>query len=90
MDTENVPNRRQAERKAHCTQMDLCLGDDTIKAVSVDVSDTGVRLDMEEPLKIWLRMEVNGDAVVREAKIVWAKGKPGGGVSYGFEYTSAA
>jgi len=67
--------------------MDLSLDVDTIKALSVNVSESGVQLDIEEPLKFWLRLEVDGKSVVREAQIVWAKKKQAGGMSYGFEYT---
>ena len=87
MTADKNSERRRADRMSACTDMDLCMSDDTIKASSVNVSDTGVCLDVEEPLKFWLRMEVDGDTVVREAQIAWAKKKPKGGMSYGFAFT---
>jgi len=86
MDTGKTSERRLAERASVRTQVDLCLSDDTIRAVSVDVSESGVRLNIEDPLKILLRMEMNGESVVREAQIVWAGKKSERGMSYGFEY----
>ena len=88
MTADKNSERRRADRVSVCTDMDLCMSDDTIKASSVNVSDTGVCLDVEEPLKFWLRMEVDGDTVVREAQIVWAKKKQEEGMSYGFRFTS--
>ena len=87
MKADKSQERRRAERASVCTEMDLSLDVDTIKALSVNVSESGVQLDIEEPLKFWLRLEVDGKSVVREAQIVWAKKKQSGGMSYGFEYT---
>ena len=87
MNTDKSQEKRRAERAFVCIEMDLSLDVDTIKALSVDVSESGVRQDIEEPIKFWLRMEVDDKSVVREAQIVWAKKKPTGGMTYGFEYT---
>lgn len=90
MNTDKSQKKRRAERESVCTQMDLSLSIDAIKALSVNLSESGVRLDIEEPFKFWLRMEVDGKSVLREAQIAWAKKKPGGGLSVGFEYTPNA
>ena len=78
---------QRAERKPVRTDVEFYAGDAIMKAISVNVSESGLCFDMDEPIKICLRMEVNDQLINREAQIVWAKKKPDGGVTYGFEFT---
>lgn len=87
MNTGINDSRRQEVRSAVQMKMDLCIGDETIQATSVNVSDSGVQLEVREPIKFWIRMEADGEAVVKGAQIVWASRKDDSSMSYGFEYT---
>ena len=82
---ESTCNR--AERSPVRTDVEFYVGDAIMKAISVNVSETGLCFDMDEPIKICLRMEANDQLINREAQIVWAKKKSDGGVTYGFEFT---
>jgi hypothetical protein len=78
---------QRAERSPVRTDVEFYVGDAIMKAISINVSESGLCFDMDEPIKICLRMEVNNQLINREAQIVWAKKKSDGGVTYGFEFT---
>lgn len=87
MNSVDKPNSGRTERKPVRAEVEFYVGDAIMKAISVNVSEGGIRFDMEEPIKICLRMEMDGQLINREAQIVWARRMPTGGVTYGFEYT---
>ena len=82
----NQGERRQDERKPSENPVKFIMEGDVINAVSVDISDGGIRLDTERALEISLRF--GEDEKTHEATLVWARRKLDGGVTYGFEYVS--
>ena len=88
MENTDQNNRRKHERKPSDNPMEFVMAGDVINAVSVDISDGGIRLDTERPMVISLRFGDSGDSY--EAKLVWARRKLDSGVTYGFEYLPAA
>ncbi|MDY6852184.1 MAG: PilZ domain-containing protein, partial [Thermodesulfobacteriota bacterium] len=58
-----------------------------VEAASVNVSETGLRFTTDEPIFIRLRIDIDGELMEREARLVWAGKNPEQGVDYGFEYT---
>lgn len=85
MDNANQSNRREHDRKPSDSPVQFIVQGDVIAAVSVDVSDGGIRLDTERPVKISLRIG-GEDGQSYEAVLVWARRKLDGGMTYGFEY----
>jgi hypothetical protein len=85
-DGKSINSRRQEDRTAVQVQMDLCIGNETLQAISVNASDSGVQLNVKEPIKIWIRMEKEGEAFIKEGQIVWAKRNEDNSMNYGFEY----
>ena len=77
---------RTSERKEIRTQIEFIVNADIISAQSINISETGLRFDMKEPIKIHLRMEIDGELCDREAQFVWAVKKPDGGMTYGLEF----
>jgi len=59
---------------------------DTTRAVSVDVSKTGIRFHTHEPLRIAMQVKVGNMSDTYVGKLVWAKRTEDGGMTYGFEY----
>ncbi len=88
MSKNNKTICQRAERSPVRTDVEFYVGDAIMKAISVNISESGLCFDMTEPIKICLRMEVNGQLINREAQIVWAEKKRDGAVIYGFEFTS--
>jgi len=81
-----VRERRTSRRKELQTKIEFFVNADIISAQSLDMSETGLRFDTKEPIKIHLRMEINGELCDREAQFVWATTNSDGGMTYGLEY----
>ncbi len=81
-------NRRKHDRKPSDNPVEFVIAGDVINAVSVDISDGGIRLDTERPMVITLRFGDGGESY--DASLVWARRTLAGGVTYGFEYLPAA
>ena len=81
-----VRERRASRRKELQTKIDFFVNADIISAQSLDMSETGLRFDTKEPIKIHLRMEIDGKLRDREAKFVWAVKNSDGGMTYGLQY----
>ncbi len=77
---------RQYEREQYNVDIEFFVDADIIVAKTIDISKSGLQLKVDEPLKIAMRMEVEGDLCEYEAQLIWAKRKPDGTMSYGFEY----
>ena len=81
------PDKRRVAREPVQAKVEFYVDADIIDAVSVDVSEIGVRFDTDIPIKIRMRMEVGGKLVEREAQLVWAeKACESGRMSYGLKY----
>ena len=78
--------KRISERKELKTKIEFFVNADIIAARSLDMSETGLRFDTKEPIKIYMRMEINGESCDREARFVWATTNSDGGMTYGLEF----
>ena len=78
--------RRVSARRDMESKIEFFVNADIIAAKSIDISETGLSFDTEEPLKIHLRMDIDGELCDREAQFVWAARNSNGGMSYGFEF----
>lgn len=81
------PSGRRSEREPFITDVDLVVGAEVIQAMTVDLSETGLRIDMDHPLKVRIRFLVDGQLVDRTAQLARAEKTPDGGMTYGIEFT---
>ncbi|MCD6294652.1 MAG: PilZ domain-containing protein [Deltaproteobacteria bacterium] len=86
MREEKGHERRASTRKEMETKIEFFVNADIIAAKSIDISKTGLRFDTGEPLKIHLRMNIDGKLCDREAQFIWATRNSKGSMTYGFEF----
>ncbi len=84
-DSENQELRTQ-ERKLVETQVTFHTEDDIYMARSVDISDNGIRIVTDEPVKIRIQIKEEGKLVQYDAQLVWAREKDDGSMEYGLKY----
>jgi len=82
------PSGRRSEREPFITDVDLVVGAEVIQAMTVDLSDTGLRIDMDRPLNVRIRFLVDGVLVDRKAQFARAEKTPDGGMTYGIEFSA--
>ena len=78
--------RRASTRKELESRIEFFVNADIISAKLIDISETGLSFDTGEPLKIHLRMDIDGELCDREAQFVRASKNSNGGMTYGFEF----
>jgi len=79
-------DRRGSKRFSFETELEIDLDPNSLEATSVDTSDTGIRFDTKEPLKIDIKFTFEGQFQSRKGRLVWAKKKPTGGFTYAFKF----
>ena len=79
--------RREFERKKIEEQARFDVDLKAIEATLVDVSDGGLRFDVQGPLRAKLRMKVNGIETLYDAKLVWTKNYSDGRTAIGLEFS---
>ncbi len=84
---DNTSERRKSPRKSEAVAAELYLESSVFKAQTIDVSEEGVRLELNKPIRFNIRVRVGDMLVNRLAEIVWFEDpKQAGGFSYGFRY----
>ena len=86
MNKGKYQDRRKLERKAFSTEAELYLESSIFKTKLVDFSSSGVRFEMEKPIKVRLRFKIGEKRIDRMAQLVWSTNKEGGNNIYGFEF----
>jgi hypothetical protein len=81
-------NKRQSERRNIETEIEFLIEDkgEILSAHSVDLSEKGIRLDTEHPLKVTLRYVVDGKTHIQLARMVWARREEDNTYQYGLEF----
>ncbi|HUU30420.1 MAG TPA: PilZ domain-containing protein [archaeon] len=79
-------NKRRAKREFILKDVEFYVTEDIIAAMTVDVSKTGVRIDMGRPITVRMWFEHGDQLLDRKAQLAWSSKTPDGGMSYGFEY----
>ena len=82
--------KRRAERKPLSTEVQFYVDADIIKASSVDISDSGIRMTTHTPIRIRMRYEMDGRQHERVAELVWARRNADGNMDYGLQYLEDA
>ncbi|HAZ13937.1 MAG: hypothetical protein A2Z86_07640 [Candidatus Glassbacteria bacterium GWA2_58_10] len=80
------PSGRRSSRIPLIADVDLIVDSKVLRAMTVDISDTGVRIDMRHPFEVSIRFVVDGELQDRRAQLVRATKTPDDCMSYGFEY----
>lgn len=79
-------DQRKSVRNNISTEVEFYVNADIIEAETIDISETGIRIETREPAKIFLRIKIEGRTQDYEAKMVWARKNLDGRMTYGFEY----
>lgn len=79
-------NRRVAERRLPGAEIVLQITPEKLTAQLVDISATGIKVETENPLRIRLQLDDNGNHAEYEAQLVWVKEDEGGRMTYGLRY----
>ena len=78
--------RQSIRHKLH-TEVEFYVDADIIKAESLDVSETGIKFETNEPIKINMRVDMgNGEFREHCAELVWAHKEEFGGATYGLHF----
>lgn len=84
---DNNDKVRIAMRKKLHTEVEFYVDADIIKADSLDVSDTGIKFETDDPIKVRMRVDMeNGESEEHEAILVWAQKEDNGLTTYGLHY----
>jgi hypothetical protein len=79
--------RRKAQRKETSVEAELYLESSVFKAQTVDVSDNGVRLELNKPIRFHIRVRIGDKLVSRKAEMVWSEDREKESpLCYGFKY----
>ena len=85
-DNDKEQEQRIALRLPIQTKVEFIVDADIINAESVNISSTGIRFDTQEPIPIFMRMELDGILREHRAELVWAQSKSDRGMAYGFQF----
>ena len=78
---------RAAIRKKLHTGVEFYVDADIIKADSIDLSETGIKFETNEPIKIRMRVDVgDGEYQENQAELVWAQKDEDGYTTYGLHF----
>jgi hypothetical protein len=86
MSIDGTNENRVSERLDINTEIDFYVDADVLSARSVNISGSGIRFDTDQPIKVCMRVDVDGALHELEASLVWARRNDAGGMAYGFEF----
>ncbi|MBA7568046.1 hypothetical protein ES708_09765 [subsurface metagenome] len=85
--SDSKMERRKSQRKPSSVEAELYLESSVFKTQAIDVSDNGVRLQLNKPIRFHIRIRIGDKLVSRTAEMIWSEdvGKETS-LSYGFKY----
>jgi hypothetical protein len=87
MSGEKKDDRRRSERESSEITAELYLESSLFKAQTVDVSDHGVRMQLNKPIRFQIRFRMGERLVSRHAEMVWSQEvEQDKAPVYGFKY----
>ena len=86
MTEQERDGKRIAERKEIRTKIEFFVYGDIETATSVDISETGIRFETPNPIKVRMRLTVNGELKECMSQLVWAKRNTDNSMSYGLAF----
>jgi hypothetical protein len=87
MNQEAEREKRRAKRMPLDTKVEFIVDADVIQAKSIDISETGIQIETDDPIKVCMRLDIDGEKKDMEGQLVWAMKNEEGGMTYGFKYT---
>jgi len=78
-------HRRDIRQRVECPG-EFFIDADIFKARSMDLSESGIRLQLQKPVQIVMRLQVGMSEMDRLANLVWARRNSNGQMEYGLEY----
>jgi hypothetical protein len=78
--------KRVIERHLVDTEIVFNTENDIYMANSVDISEAGIRLVTNDPIKICFQIKEEEKLVQYDAELVWARVKDDGSMEYGLKY----
>ena len=82
----NKIDERKELRADLTTEIEFRVDADVLKASTIDVSESGLRLETVRPIRIALRYKEDVITKIYNAQLVWARETDGGYMEYGFKY----
>ncbi|MBF0502884.1 MAG: PilZ domain-containing protein, partial [Candidatus Riflebacteria bacterium] len=79
---------RQILRKEIRCPGEFYIDADILRTQTVDLSETGIRLQTERPIQVMMRIQVDNKELERNASLVWARRTKDGKMEYGLEFSS--
>jgi len=86
MGLQEIFEKRRDERQTIQGPGQFFIDEDVVEAKSLDVSEGGARIKLQQPVKVVFRMLVGAYEMEHRANIVWAKRGKDGKMEYGLEY----
>jgi hypothetical protein len=87
MNKQENDDFRSALRRQVTTKVEFFVHGDIEKARAVDISETGIQFVTDEPVKVRMRLELDGETKEFVAQMVWArKSTEDDSMSYGLQF----
>ncbi len=83
---KDTKDQRKELRADLTTEVEFTIDSDQISAHTIDVSNSGLRLETQRPIRINLRFTEDVSPANYFAELVWAKRADEGFMEYGFRY----
>ena len=83
---DDIRDQRKELRADLTTEVEFTVNADEISAHTIDVSNSGLRLETKRPIRINLRFKEDVSPSDYYAELVWAKRADEGYMEYGFRY----
>jgi hypothetical protein len=83
---KNVKERRSQQREEIRTAIECIVAEDVINATSVNISDTGIRIETTSPILFEMRLKLGGEMHQFKARLCWSKMHEDGSAMYGLEF----
>jgi len=77
MNKQENDDFRRALRRQVTTKVEFFVHGDIDKASTVNISETGIQFVTDEPVKVRMRMELDGETKEYFARMVWARKNSG-------------
>jgi len=78
--------QNRAERRALASAVKFEVNGEVMEGATVNISETGLRIDTAEPLDVTLRFVEDNQQQKYRLQLVWAAKKEEGGMTYGLSF----
>ena len=86
MADKEYKDKRTSDRRLLETEVTFHTEDDIYMAKTVDISESGIRIVTDQPVKIRIQIKEDDRLVQYDAQLVWSRVKEDGTMEYGLRY----